>query len=211
MHEDWRKTMSEHMTAWLGAYMDGELRGKRLQEVEVHLVECALCRAELEDLKQLSAQLKSSPPASTTLNGNRFASRVIMQLPPRPGRVRNQSIPAAIWWLLPATLFVAWAFINTTDYVTNLLSFLLGTGLMKNTGGWVVFNTQGGDWFTALLGWAQSGLTGSGWMGVRLLGGAELFFWNMLFSLIPMAALGMLLWGWLAGWWVYQRQEAVYK
>ena len=47
--------MNEHVTAWLGAYHDGELRGRRLRQVETHLAHCATCRAELERLRALTA------------------------------------------------------------------------------------------------------------------------------------------------------------
>ena len=47
--------MTEHVTAYLGAYHDGELRGRRLRQVEAHLAHCATCRAELERLRALAA------------------------------------------------------------------------------------------------------------------------------------------------------------
>jgi anti-sigma factor RsiW len=46
--------MSTHVSEWLNAYHDGELRGNRLQYVETHLAECELCQAELESLDNLS-------------------------------------------------------------------------------------------------------------------------------------------------------------
>ena len=57
--------MNEHVTPWLGAYHDGELRGRRLQQVETHLAHCAACRAELEELRALSALLQESPVPET--------------------------------------------------------------------------------------------------------------------------------------------------
>ena len=53
--------MSNHVTEWLNAYYDGELKGKRLQQVEEHLIECEACQAELESLQGLSALLQEVP------------------------------------------------------------------------------------------------------------------------------------------------------
>ena len=40
--------MSDHVIDWLSAYLDGELKGGRLQRVEEHLAGCRACREELE-------------------------------------------------------------------------------------------------------------------------------------------------------------------
>ena len=50
--------MIEHVNEWLGAYLDGELRGLRLRQVESHLAECSVCHSELESLRNLSALLR---------------------------------------------------------------------------------------------------------------------------------------------------------
>jgi anti-sigma factor RsiW len=36
--------MDEHVHAWLEAYHDGELHGRRLEQVEDHLARCVECR-----------------------------------------------------------------------------------------------------------------------------------------------------------------------
>jgi anti-sigma factor RsiW len=50
--------MSNHVTEWLNAYLDGELHGSRLYHVEEHLAACEFCQAELESLDHLSALLQ---------------------------------------------------------------------------------------------------------------------------------------------------------
>jgi len=50
--------MNEHVTEWIGAYHDGELRGARLLQVESHLLDCAACQAELDALSALSTLLQ---------------------------------------------------------------------------------------------------------------------------------------------------------
>ena len=53
--------MIEHVSEWLNAFLDGELNGLRLRQVQDHLVSCAACRAELEELQRLSQMLKEAP------------------------------------------------------------------------------------------------------------------------------------------------------
>ena len=53
--------MSNHITEWLSAYFDGELKGRQLQQVEEHLAECEACQAELESLHGLSVMLHEVP------------------------------------------------------------------------------------------------------------------------------------------------------
>jgi len=60
--------MSNHVTEWLNAYLDGELKGKQHHQVEEHLVECDTCQAELESLQSLSALLQEVPEAEFTSN-----------------------------------------------------------------------------------------------------------------------------------------------
>ena len=43
--------MSNHIIEWLNAYVDGELKGMRLRQVDEHLTECEACQAELDSYK----------------------------------------------------------------------------------------------------------------------------------------------------------------
>jgi anti-sigma factor RsiW len=57
--------MSDHPGERLSAYLDGELAGEELREIEAHVVACAECRAALDDLKRLTrraASLDDRPP-----------------------------------------------------------------------------------------------------------------------------------------------------
>ena len=55
--------MSNHVIEWLSAYLDGELKGKQLHQVEEHLAECEACQAELDSLQGLSSLLQEVPEA----------------------------------------------------------------------------------------------------------------------------------------------------
>lgn len=89
--------MNTHINQWLAAYHDGELRGRRLAQVEAHLAECPDCQGELEQLQALSALLAEAPEAPSLTTTDRFAAQVGLRLSrrpaqqtapvPRPGRV----------------------------------------------------------------------------------------------------------------------------
>ncbi|MFT3890862.1 MAG: zf-HC2 domain-containing protein [Anaerolineales bacterium] len=53
--------MSNHVTEWLNAYFDGELKNGKLRQVEEHLAECESCQKELEALSDLSGLLQEVP------------------------------------------------------------------------------------------------------------------------------------------------------
>ena len=74
--------MSKHVTEWLNAYLDGELNGSQLQQVEAHLAECEACQAELESLERLSSLLHEVPAPEFT-SPERFAAQVNLRLPHR--------------------------------------------------------------------------------------------------------------------------------
>lgn len=72
--------MSEHVTEWLGTYLDGELRGSRLRHVEEHLARCQACQAELRALQSLSMRLREVPVPRFTPS-ERFTAQVSLRLP----------------------------------------------------------------------------------------------------------------------------------
>lgn len=74
--------MSNHVSEWLNAYLDGELKNGRLHQVEEHLAECETCQAELESLQGLSVLLREVPAVQFTSN-ERFAAQVNLRLPQR--------------------------------------------------------------------------------------------------------------------------------
>ena len=76
--------MNQHVTPWLGAYHDGELKGLRLRQVEAHLAQCAACRVDLEKLQALGALLQESPAATGLMPPDRFVAQVGLRLPRRP-------------------------------------------------------------------------------------------------------------------------------
>lgn len=92
--------MSAHLNDELSAYLNGELAGRELERVEVHLGSCSECTRVLEDLRRVVRQahaLDDRPPERDLWGG--IASRIgaaasqpepppaaVLQLRPRPRR-----------------------------------------------------------------------------------------------------------------------------
>jgi anti-sigma factor RsiW len=55
--------MNPHITFQALAYVEGRLLPSEAERVEAHLAGCAACRAEVEDLRQLSDTLAAAPHA----------------------------------------------------------------------------------------------------------------------------------------------------
>jgi len=193
--------MNGHVNSWLGAYHDGELHGRRLQQVKAHLAHCAACRAELEQLQALGRLLQASPAAQGLTPPERFVAQVGLRLPRRPERPAWQRAAGIGWRLAPLGLLGAWAFVQAVFAVTGavLLALELGLGgslaarwlpatplalgladvfslteISLNDGLRIVWQllAQGGP-----LGWAAT--------------------WNVGFLVV----IGLAYWAWLASWW----------
>jgi anti-sigma factor RsiW len=169
--------MSEHMTAWLSAYYDGELKGRQLRQVEAHLSDCAPCRAELDRLRVLSAMLRESPAASGLMPPEQFVAQVGLRLPRKPDRPVSQRALLAAWWIAPLVLLGVWVFLQTVVIVTGVTRVALDLSL-------------GGELAAMLLPVESGGL----WEGVRL-------------NLILPGVIGLLYWSWLASWWVSSQRQ----
>ena len=118
--------MTDHVTAWLAAYHDGELTGRRAQQVEAHLVECAPCRAELASLRALSALLQASPAADGIVPPEQFVAQVGLRLPRRPQRPFGQRMTLVAWRLVPFALLGTWLFLQMVFAVAWIVQLVPG-------------------------------------------------------------------------------------
>ena len=109
--------MNEHITQWLGAYHDGELRGAQLERVEAHLKSCADCRADLARLESLSALLAESPAPAGLKPAAQFVAEVHRRIPVRPEPTRWGRAMRTSWRLTPAALIGVLIFLQTTNLV----------------------------------------------------------------------------------------------
>jgi len=124
--------MSNHVTEWLNAYYDGELKGKRLQQVEEHLAVCEVCQAELESLQGLSALLQEvSVPEFPS--PERFATQVNLLLPQKRTTTPGNRLFEIGWWMIPVGLLAVWVFISTAALLGDAMSTAKNLGILDST------------------------------------------------------------------------------
>jgi predicted anti-sigma-YlaC factor YlaD len=193
--------MSTHVSEWLNAYHDGELHGNRLQHVETHLAECELCQAELESLQGLSSLLHEVPTPEFT-SVERFASQVSLRLPHKQNAVSRRQILELAWWMIPVGLLGAWAFIATSNILSNILYEANNFGLLSGISNWLSLGSSNGVYLSSTLG--QAGvLSGNGLNWAEM---TEIFTRMSLPQISLQISIALLYLSWIAIWWArYQR------
>lgn len=178
--------MNGHVSEWLAAYYDGELRGSRQQQVEEHLGTCPQCRAELEALRKLSFLLQEAPAAESELTAQRFRAQVMLRLPPtiqRPGWQRTLKVG---WQLAPFGAVLTWVFGQAAWLVASLASLLE-----------LPLNLERAGMLSRGLNLASAS-PGLGSIETII----ELGLLNLAFS----ALVAIFLCGWLTSWWLVRRR-----
>jgi hypothetical protein len=204
--------MSKHVTDWLGAYYDGELRGLRLRQVEAHLVDCTTCQAELERLRKLGALLRESPAAETIMPPERFVAQVGLRLPRRPERTATERALEMGWRLVPAGLLGTLAFVQAVFIVSGVVLSALDVGLGGDLAGRFLPSAQGGLWLTELLSLSDASLNDVARIMLQMLSNGGPLGWGVTLNLVVLVVIGLLYWSWLASWWVRrQRQRLVVR
>ena len=201
--------MIEHVTAWLAAYHDGELKGRRLRQVEDHLAQCATCRAELEKLQALTALLQESPAPRDLTPPDRFAAQVRLRLPRRPTRPAWQRGLEIGWQLMPLGLLGAWAFIEAMFFVAEIVLTALRLGVGGNTVA-ALLPPAGESWLAQiarLSGTGSAGLNDVGQAVLHLLSGGGPLGWGAVLHLVSFIVIGLLYWSWLASWWARRQRH----
>jgi predicted anti-sigma-YlaC factor YlaD len=94
----------QHMKQFLDEYYDGELSPARRRQVEAHLNECAECRAELEERRQLSALLEEAPLPDVFSSPQLFQAQISLRLERR--QEERSRYPGAAWHVVPVLLLV---------------------------------------------------------------------------------------------------------
>jgi anti-sigma factor RsiW len=124
--------MSNHVTEWLNAYFDGELKNGRLHQVEEHLTECEACQAELEALGNVSGLLHEVPLPDFP-SPERFATQVNLLLPQKRTPPPQRSLFEIGWWMIPVSLLAVWVFISTAILLGDAVSVAKSFGLLDKT------------------------------------------------------------------------------
>ena len=197
--------MSNHVSEWLNAYLDGELKNGRLHQVEEHLAKCEACQADLESLQGLSALLHEVPAAEFTSN-ERFAAQVNLRLPQRRVVTTRRWVLEVSWWMAPVGLLMIWIFISTTIFISDMVSAANNFGLLEDAAPLLVSDSSAGAYWTSTLG--QFGLLEGD--SLQWAERTESYTRNVLPQFIWQVSIAMLYLTWIAIWWARQkRQEQV--
>jgi anti-sigma factor RsiW len=188
--------MNEHVTHWLGAYHDGELKGHRLHQVEAHLPQCATCTAELEQLEMLRELLQESPVAEGLLPAERFVAQVGLRIPRRPEKPAWQRVLEAGWRLTPAGLVGAWAFVQAVFIVAGITLIVLQVGVGIDVLGLEDVSRE--TWLTQGLGFLGAELSDTSRVVLNLINSLSL---GIVLYAAALVAIGLMYWSWLATLW----------
>lgn len=194
--------MNGHVKPWIAAYHDGELRGRRLRQVEEHLAGCETCRAELNELQCLSALLHESPAAEGLLPADRFVAQVGLRLPRRPTKPVWQRTLEAGWRLAPAGLVGAWAFVQAVFLVAGVTLIVLQISGIDILGLQQVGHST--TRLTAALSYAGIKL---GDTTVTILRVLDMLRDGLVLYLTATIAIVLLYWSWLASLWARRRHQ----
>lgn len=197
--------MSNHVTEWLNAYLDGELKGGRLHQVEEHLAECEACQAELESLQGL-LNLLQEVPAAEFPSAERFVTQVNLLLPQKRTAPSRPQLFEIGWWMIPVSLIAVWVFISTAVLLSNVVSAADNFGLLDDTtSAWISSSSETADVTTTL---GQVGvLSGDSLQWAER---SESYTRNLFPQIVWQVAVALLYIVWLAVWWARRtRQEQV--
>ncbi|MBT3320853.1 MAG: zf-HC2 domain-containing protein [Anaerolineae bacterium] len=124
--------MAKHILDSLGAYLDGELRGRELKKVETHLSKCELCAEEYASLKSLSEILEEAPLPDFS-SPDRFAADVVLRLPRKEMTSIRSKVLEVGWWLAPVGLIAIWVFLGITNLLNDTLLIANEFGFLNST------------------------------------------------------------------------------
>lgn len=189
--------MCENMRPHLNAYLDGELHGARLEQLEAHLEECADCREELKCLRRVSNLLQAAPAPQVTPPA-RFASELALQLPRREYKKAENRGIALIWWLAPVILLGAWYLTQAAIFMNGAVSFFAGSGLLQQAAPWVQDTPAHSIWFNSTMALYGEQLGEPARTTLTLVDLGHLFQTDMALQLFWQIALAVLYWAWLA-------------
>ena len=194
--------MNGHVDEWLPAYHDGELHGARLKRVEDHLEDCAGCRRDLDQLRKLSALLQAAPGPVRQISSSRFASQVGLRMKEPARRPRWQKALKAGWLAAPLGLLFAWSFSQAVLILSGLIAALGGFDELL-----------AGEFSMQVFLLSLPNLFNPGLL-VRAAGVLPWLRWGeplldlILLEVELMVVIGVLLWGWVASFWVYHKRRS---
>ncbi|PKO15232.1 MAG: hypothetical protein CVU39_11545 [Chloroflexi bacterium HGW-Chloroflexi-10] len=185
--------MSQHITEWMDAYLDGELNHREQIKVESHLKQCAECRDLVAERRMLSSLLAELPPVKTQKPVEQFASEVNLMLPRRQKPIEKRT--AFLWILFPIGIVFTYIGLQVFSIVTRIFEWLPGSESLVN-----LISTSSMSRLT-LMPWMQTTVKGAMvWSGVN-----GIFNWGVFTWITAVIALAILYNTWLVCWWLYRR------
>jgi len=197
--------MSEHVNAWLGAYYDGELEGRRLSAVEKHLAQCSSCQEALKELSGISLLLRSSPDLEVTLSADQFVAQVGLRMSRMPDQPLWQRAISVGWQWTPVGILGLWSFLQAVFIVAGILFLAVNLGFGGETLASLVFSSQAGPSVGDLLSLQGESVNEILRAGLDLLKMGGPFGWGLFVNLGISVALGLLYCSWLVSWWIRTR------
>ena len=194
--------MSNHVTEWLNAYLDGELHDSQLRVVETHLAECDTCLAELDSLERLSALLQEAPSAEFS-PPERFASQISLRLPRQKAAAPRRKLFEIGWWMIPVGLLAVWFLVSAVFFAYDVLSVANRLGLLTSVSDWMRFGTAStANWSSAL---GQIGILRGSLLD--LAASTERFTRTSLWQITLQVSIALLYLSWIAIWWTSHRHQ----
>ena len=197
--------MPDHVTEWLGAFHDGELRGARLRQTEQHLAGCATCQAELDEIRDLSTMLQDTASKGDFLTTEQFVANLALSMPRQSELSQSRNALKIGWWLIPVGLLGIWLFIDITFLLSPVVKLSVESGLLGDASAWLQGNPAQMRWFAAAMNLFGNQLGAPGRETLSALHDASLFIAQMAGRLIPQAILAVSYLGWLLSWWLRQQ------
>ncbi len=199
--------MIDHVTHLLGAYHDGELQGRRLNQVEEHLSTCESCQGELEQLQALSNLLAQHPAPSALTSADTFVAQVALQMPRSPDEPTIKRVFNFGWQAAPVGILSVWAFVQSLLIVSGIIFLLMRLGINLEPMTNFLAPPSGGLNLGMFFGFEGESLGELGRTAVEILGNGGPLGWGPMFYLALMLILGLLYCSWMASWWVRHRQK----
>jgi anti-sigma factor RsiW len=200
--------MHEDMRPLLNVYLDGELQGLRLRQLESHLATCADCRNELNDLRRVSELLKAAP-LPETLPVERFVANLTLTLPRRRLEDRPSKPGSLLWWLVPVGLLGGWFFLRTTFAILDAAALANASGLFGQASAWFHSSGQQAAWVTVIRLIAGGEMSAGGQSLLNLLNTANNIGGELFSGFLWQAAIALVYMGWLAAWWIRRRPQPI--
>jgi hypothetical protein len=196
--------MSNHVSEWLNAYHDGELRGNRLRSVEAHLAECELCQAELESLVDLS-DLLHEVRAPEMVSVDRFAAQVNLRLPRSRTVISRTKAAEFGWWMIPVGLLTSWVFVSTALILSDVLSVAGNLGLLSGLSEWLAVGPANNIYLSTTIG--QIGLLSGN--GLNWAESLETITRVSVPQIILQVSIALLYLSWIAIWWARRTRQGI--